>query len=194
MEITWTEAILSLGVGVGLAAATGLRVFLPLLILAVTARFEWLHLSGGFEWLASTPAIAALAVATIFEVGAYYLPLIDNFLDMVAGPLAVLAGILATAAVITDLPPMLRWSVAIIAGGGTAGVVQSVTSIVRLKSTVFTAGLGNFVVSTLELAGSFAASVIAILAPVIAILLVAATMLVFFGFLRRRTLNRRPAS
>ena len=178
MDITWTEAICSLGIGVGLAAATGMRVFLPLLVLGAAARLEWLPLSGGFEWLSSWPAIGALAVAALLEVGAYYVPIIDNFLDVVAGPLAVLAGVIATAAVITDLPPMVRWSVAIVAGGGTAGVVQTVSSIVRLKSTTFTGGLGNFIVATLELEGSLVASIIAILAPVIAIFIVTGVLLV----------------
>src|SRR5687767_2505613 len=126
MDITWTEAILSLGIGVGLAAATGMRVFVPLLVLGVTARMEWLPLSDGFQWLSSWPAIVALAIAAVVEVGAYYVPLIDNLLDLLAGPMAVIAGIVATAAVTTDLPPLVRWSVAIVAGGGTAGVVQTV--------------------------------------------------------------------
>ena len=197
MDITWTEALLSLGIGVGLAAATGMRVFLPLLVLGAAARLEWLPLSGGFEWLASWPAIGALAVAALLEIGAYYVPIIDNFLDVVAGPLAVLAGVIATAAVITDLPPMVRWSVAIVAGGGTAGVVQTVSSIVRLKSTTFTGGLGNFIVATLELAGSLAASIIAILAPIIAIFIVTGVLLVSLMILRqrrRRVVARVPVS
>src|SRR5215207_1891504 len=99
MDISWTEAILSLGIGVGLAAATGMRVFLPLLILGIAGRMEWLPLSGGFEWLSSWPAIIALAFAAVLEIAAYYVPVIDNLLDVIAGPLAIMAGIVATAAV-----------------------------------------------------------------------------------------------
>ena len=189
MEITWTETILSLGVGVGLAAATGLRVFVPLLVLGAAARIEWLPLAGGFEWLASGPALAALALAAVLEIGAYYVPLIDNALDVLAGPLAVMAGILVTAAVTTDLPPMLRWSAAIVAGGGAAGIVQTVTSFARLKSTAFTGGFGNFAVATIELFGSFAASLIAILAPVVAIIAVTGIVLLFL--LASRGLSRK---
>ena len=192
MDITWTEAILSLGIGVGLAAATGMRVFVPLLVLGVTARMEWLPLSDGFQWLSSWPAIVALAIAAVVEVGAYYVPLIDNFLDLLAGPMAVIAGIVATAAVTTDLPPLVRWSVAIVAGGGTAGVVQTVTSVVRLKSTMLTAGFGNFVVASFELIASFIASLIAILAPVIAIFLVIGILMLFLAFARKRTAADRP--
>jgi hypothetical protein len=192
MDITWTEAILSLGIGIGLAAATGMRVFVPLLVLGITARMEWLPLTDGFQWLSSWPAIIALAAAAVLEVGAYYVPVIDNFLDLLAGPMAVIAGIVATAAVTTELPPMLRWTLAIVAGGGTAGVVQTVTSVVRLKSTMLTAGLGNFVVASFELMASFLASIIAIFAPVIAIFLVIGILMLFLVFARKRTAAHRP--
>jgi hypothetical protein len=191
MDVTWTEGILSLAIGIGLAAATGMRVFVPLLVLGVTARMEWLPLSAGFQWLSTWPAIIALAIAAVLEIGAYYIPLIDNFLDLLAGPLAVMAGIVATAAVVTDLPPLVRWSVAIVAGGGTAGVVQTAMSVVRLKSTALTAGFGNFVVSTFELIASLAASLIAILAPVIAMLVVFGLLVVFLALTRNRTPVRR---
>jgi hypothetical protein len=194
MDITWADALLSLAIGIGLAAATGMRVFVPLLVLGLTARMDWLHLSPGFQWLSSWPAIIALAVAAVLEVGAYYIPLIDNFLDLLAGPLAVMAVIVATAAVVTDLPPLVRWSVAIVAGGGTAGIVQTVMSVVRLKSTALTAGFGNFMVSTFELMASFAASVIAIMAPLIAILLVMGILVVFLALAKNRTAVRRQLS
>jgi len=194
MDITWSDAVLSLGIGVGLAAATGMRVFLPLLVLGTAARMGWLPLSGGFEWLTSWPAIVALAAAAILEVGAYYVPLVDNFLDVLAGPLAVLAGIVATAAVITDLPPLVRWSVAIVAGGGTAGIVQTVMSVLRLKSTTFTAGVGNFMVASVELAGSFVASIVAILAPAIAFVVVTGMLLVFLLVLKNRVSSRRQTT
>jgi hypothetical protein len=191
MDITWTQALLSIAIGIGLAAATGMRVFVPLLVLGVTARMEWLPLSAGFQWLSSWPAIIAFAVAAVFEVGAYYIPVVDNFLDLIAGPLAVLAGVVTTAAVVTDLPPMVRWSVAIFAGGGTAGVVQTLMSVVRLKSTALTAGFGNFIVATFELVASFAASLVAILAPVIALLVLFVILGVFLALTRNRAPVRR---
>jgi len=192
MDITWAESLLSIGIGIGLAAATGFRVFVPLLVLGVAGRLEWLNVSQGFSWLTSVPAIAALSIATMVEVAAYYTPVVDNFLDALAGPLAVVAGVVTTAAVTTDMPPALRWSVAIVAGGGTAGLVQAATSIVRLKSTVFTAGLGNFVVATLELIGSLLVSLIAILAPLVAIAAVVVLLFVFvFG---RKKLKAARAS
>jgi uncharacterized protein DUF4126 len=181
MDPGWGEAVLSVGVGLGLAAAAGLRVFLPLLMLGAAARLGWLPLVDGFDWLASTSGLTALGVASILEIGAYYIPWIDNLLDAVASPLAILTGVLATAAVTTDLPPPLRWALAIVAGGGTAGAVQAVTSLTRLKSTALTAGLGNPVLATLELVGSFLTSIVAIVLPLVAIVLVIA----FFLLVRR---------
>lgn len=191
VDFAWTDAVLSLGVGLGLAAAAGLRVFLPLLVLGVAARLGALPLASGFDWLASGPAIAALGSATLLEVSAYYLPWIDNLLDVVATPLAIMAGILLTAAVATGLPPELRWAAAIIAGGGTAGAVQGLTSLTRLKSTAFTAGAANPIISTLELVGSFLASILAIALPLVAILVVVAFVLIVRR-VARRLFRRSP--
>src|SRR5690348_8919337 len=124
MDMTWADGLLSLGVGIALAAAAGLRVFLPLLVLGIAARAGPVPLVSSFDWLASTPGLAALTVASIVEVGAYYVPLVDNLLDLIATPLAILAGVLLTAAVTTALPPEVRWAAANIAGGGAAGLVQ----------------------------------------------------------------------
>ena len=190
MEPVWAEALLSVGVGVGLAAAAGLRVFLPLLVLGTAARLGWVPLTSGFEWLASTPGLATLGVATVVEIAAYYVPWVDNLLDVLAAPLAILAGVVATAAVVTDLPPAVRWSAAIIAGGGTAAVVQGVTSLARLKSSALTAGLGNPILATLELAGSLAVSVLAVAAPVLGIVVVVS--LVWAVRRMRRGFRKRP--
>jgi hypothetical protein len=189
MAIDWAGAVLSLGVGVGLAAAAGLRVFLPLLLLGVAAHLGWLPLTEGFAWLASPPALIALTAATALEVGAYYVPWLDNLLDLAAAPLAIMAGVVATAAVATELPPMLRWSLAIIAGGGAAGLVQGLTSLARLKSSATTGGAGNPVLATLELIGSLATSLVALALPLVALLIVAAAVVIVRRVARR---GRRP--
>jgi hypothetical protein len=185
VDVGWSGAVLSLGVGIGLAAAAGLRVFLPLLVLGLASRFGALPLAGGFDWLATGPTLVVLGAATVFEIGAYYLPWIDNLLDLLAAPLAVMAGILLTAAVATDLPPEIRWGAAIIAGGGTAGIVQGLTSLTRLKSTALTAGAANPVLSTIELVGSFATSMLAIAFPVVALLVVVASVAIVRRVARR---------
>ena len=130
-----SESLLSIGVGLALAAAAGFRVFVPLLALSLAAQAGWVALSPSFAWLATTPATVALATATILEIAAYYVPFFDNLLDTLAAPLAVVAGIVASASLLTDLPPWLQYSIAIIGAGGTAGVVHASTSLLRLKSS-----------------------------------------------------------
>ena len=139
------------------------------------------------DWLATTPASVALATATTMEVAAYYVPFFDNLLDAIAAPVAVVAGIVASASVLTDLPAWLQYSIAIIGAGGTAGLVHASTSLLRLKSSAATAGFGNPVLATLELIGSILIAVIALVAPVIALLVVIA----FVVFVARRVNNWR---
>jgi hypothetical protein len=161
------ETLASIGVGLGLAAATGLRVFVPLLIVAVAARLELFDLAEGFEWLASAPAVVGLAAATAFEILAYYVPWFDNLLDALATPAALLAGTLVSASVFTGLPPWLAWALALVAGGGAASLVQGATATLRLKSLVTTGGLANPAMATAELAGSIAVSLVTILVPLL---------------------------
>jgi Domain of unknown function (DUF4126) len=191
------DTLLSIGIGLGLSAACGFRVFVPLLVASVAAQAGHLSLAPGFEWVGTQPALYAFATATLLEILAYYIPWLDNVLDAIATPAAVMAGMLAGAAVFTDLPPLLKWSLAIIAGGAAAGMVQGATSLLRLQSTALSGGLANPVLSTLELAGSFVMSVVALMVPVVALLLVVALCVgafrlagrVFFG----RHGTRRPS-
>jgi hypothetical protein len=179
------EIVLALGLGLGLAAAAGLRVFVPLLVLGLAARGGIVPLASGFEWLAGTPAIVSLGTATLLEVLAYYIPWFDNVLDTLSTPAAMVAGAIATASVLGQFPPWVQWGVAIVGGGGAAGLVAGSTSLVRLKSTAFTGGAGNFVVSTLELFGSIVTSVIAILVPLAALIIVIAAGFVIYRLSRR---------
>jgi hypothetical protein len=168
------DATISIARGIGLAAAVGFRVFLPLLVAAIAAYTGHLHLDGNFAWLGTLTAITMLGVAAVVEVAAYYIPAVDNLLDTVTTPLALVAGTVVSAAVITDMPPLIKWSTAIIAGGGVAAVTQGVTTLVRAKSTAFTAGLGNPVVSTVEMLAALLVSFIALIAPLAALALVVA--------------------
>lgn len=163
------DLLLSIALGVALAAAVGLRVFLPLFALSLAASAGWLPLADSFQWLATLPALVMLGVATVVEIGAYYLPGIDNLLDVIATPAALIAGTVAAAAVITDLPPLVRWTTAIIAGGGAAAVTQGASALLRAKSTATTGGLGNALVATGELGGAAALSVLALTAPLLAL-------------------------
>ena len=178
----------------GLPRRSGFRVFLPLLVMGGAAYTGHLTLSDGLQWLATPTALAMLSVAAIAEILAYYIPGVDNLLDTIATPTALVAGTIAAAAVMTDLPPIVKWTTAVIAGGGAAGVTQSVTSLLRAKSTVFTGGLGNAAVSTSEAGGALLVSLLALLAPLAALALVVAFCWVGIRFMRRvfRTTPAEP--
>jgi len=169
------ETILSVFVGLGLAAAAGFRVFVPLLVVSIAARMG-LPLSSEFAWLGSNPALVAFSVATLCEVAAYYIPIVDNFLDAITSPLAVVAGTVLTAAVVTDVDPFFKWTMAIIAGGGMAGMVQAKTVVTRGVSSVATGGVANPLVSTVELGGAVTAASVSVLMPLISVVLVFAVL------------------
>ena len=167
------DTVVSIALGIGLAAATGFRVFVPLLVASIAAYSGHLHLDQNFAWLGSASAITALGVAALIEILAYYIPVVDNLLDTITTPLALIAGTVVSAAVITDLPPLIKWSTAIIAGGGVAGITQGVTMMLRAKSTTLSAGMTNPVVSTFEVVAAAVIALLALLAPAIALALVA---------------------
>jgi len=171
MEIGF-NALLSIALGVGLAAATGFRVFLPLLVASLAARSGMLPLSDGFAWLASTPALVTLGTAAVLETLAYYIPGVDHVLDVIASPATLAAGVIASAAVMANVPPAVMWPVAIIAGGGVAGLTKGSAAIARAKSGLVTGGLGNPVVSTVETVGATGLSLLAIALPLVCLLAV----------------------
>lgn len=185
------DLALSVALGIGLAAAAGFRVFLPLLVMSLASQAGYLPLSEGFSWLSSPGALAMLTVAAIAEVLAYYLPGVDNILDTLATPSAIIAGIAISAAVMTDLPPMLKWTLAIIAGGGAAGITQGATAFTRAHSTLLTAGFGNPVIATVELAGALVFSILAIAAPVLALIGIA--LLIFLTIFIVKKMKKKPS-
>ncbi len=160
------ETIISVFLGISLAAAVGFRIFVPLLVMSIASFFGYLNLSSGFEWISTLPALIIFGAATLFEIAGYYIPFIDNFLDAIASPTAVIAGSIVMASSIVELDPLVKWVLAIVAGGGAAGLVQSLTTITRGTSSLTTGGLGNHVVSTTEAGASFGISILAILFPI----------------------------
>lgn len=181
------ETILALCAGLGLSAACGFRVFVPLLVMSIAARSGNLSLIPAFQWISSDPALVSLSIATALEVAGYYIPWVDNFLDSVATPAAVVAGTVVTASMVTDVSPFLRWTLAVIAGGGTAAAVQASTVLIRGASTATTGGLANPIFATAELGASVATSVLSFIAPVLVIVLVFAAMI----FLARKIIVSR---
>jgi hypothetical protein len=168
------ESLLAALVGIGLAASCGFRVFVPLLMVSIAARSGHLELAEGFAWMGSWAALIAFAVATLVEIIAYYVPWLDNALDTIATPASVVAGTILFASAVAEFDPLLQWSLAIIAGGGAAGIVQGGTVATRAASTATTGGAGNFFVNTLETLAGFVFTLLSLVAPILAVLLLIA--------------------
>ena len=184
------ETLLGIAVGIGLSAACGFRVFVPLLVMNLMSLSGQLHLASGFAWIGSSYATVAFSTATIVEILGYYIPWLYHVLDIVATPAAIIAGTVATASMVTGMSPFLKWTLSLIAGGGIAGFVQGATVALRAKSSVSTAGIGNPWVSTLELAGSIITALLAILVPVVCLALIG-FLFIFVIFRAGRFILRR---
>jgi hypothetical protein len=169
------EAIMPIMIGVALSATCGFRVFVPLLAVNIGTRAldadgqPRIELAGGFDWLSSDIALMVFLVATLFEIGGYYIPWIDNLLDTIASPASIVAGTVITASFVTGMDPWLQWLLGVIAGGGAAGAVQATTVVARAGSTVTTGGLGNPIVASVETSGAFLGSALSIVAVEFAI-------------------------
>ena len=167
------EIILALGLGITLSAASGFRLFVPPLILSLFALQGDLELSSGFGWIGTYPTAIALGIATIVEILAYYIPVVDNFLDTIEIPTAVTIGTLLTAATLKDVNSLFwLWGLAAILGGGTAGIIATFTALTRIAFTGVTAGTGNFLVATIEALSSGVLSILALTILPIAVALV----------------------
>lgn len=186
------ETLLSVIVGIGLSAACGFRVFVPMLGISIAALSGHLHLAPGFEWMSSWPAVLAFSVATLLEIAAYYIPWVDHLMDVLTTPAAIVAGTIATASMVSDVSPFLKWSLAIIAGGGVSGLIQAGTVALRAGSTGTTGGLANPLVSTGEMIGSVATTIFAIVLPVICLIVVGLICYMLIRTLKR--MARRKAS
>ena len=160
------EILVGLMIGVGLSAACGFRVFVPLLGMSIANMAEHLTLSPGFEWIGSWPALIAFATAMILEICAYYIPWIDNIMDVAATPIAIVAATVVTASQVGDMSPLLKWTLAAIAGGGVCTVVQVGSVTARAASFGTTGGFGNFIISTFELVAAIMVTILAIVLPV----------------------------
>ncbi|GHB72498.1 DUF4126 domain-containing protein [Persicitalea jodogahamensis] len=185
------ELLLSIALGIGLSASTGFRIFVPALLANVACMNGWITPAESFAWLGTWTAFFALLSATVVEIGAYYIPFVDNLLDTIAAPLSVVAGTLLTTSFVEIDNPVLQWGLGLIVGGGTAGLVQAGTSLLRVGSTTATGGLGNPVLSTVENVASFGLSGLAIFLPVLS--LVAVASLIWWLWRRVKRYRKRRA-
>lgn len=167
-HIPYLPYILSAFIGVGLAAATGFRVFLPMFAVSIASYMGWIPMNEHFQWLAGLPTLITTGIATVVEILAYYIPFVDHILDTLSIPLATIAGSVLFASQFAEIGTFPQWALALIAGGGTAAAISSGFAGARAASTTTTGGLGNSVVATTETAGAGMMSVLAMAAPVIA--------------------------
>lgn len=183
LEISYWAYALSAFIGIGLAAATGFRVFLPMFAVSLASYMGWITLPENFHWLAGLPALIATGIAMIVEILAYYIPFVDHLLDSVKIPLATIAGSVLFASQFTGMETFPQWALALIAGGGTAAAISTGFAGTRVASTATTAGLGNSVVASTETAGAGIMSILAMAAPVIAALIaiILLVLILFFG-------------
>ena len=172
------EFALSLGLGIALASACGFRVFVPLFVVGLANRTGHLELES-LLWLSSNTALLCLGAATLLETLAYFIPVLDNFLDTIATPAATVAGTVMTFAMVSDISPWLHWTLAIIAGGGSATVVQAGTVALRAGSTALTAGIANPIIGTVETIGAIIMTILSLLLPPLGVLL--AIIILFFA-------------
>ena len=179
------ETILSIFLGVGLAASVGFRVFVPLFALSLASYFNVWELNESWQWIGSLTAVVILGVATLVEIIAYYIPFVDNLLDTIAVPLAAIAGTAVMVSTVSDLSPEITWAFAIIAGGGTAAAIAGTSSVTRLASTTTTGGIANPIVSTIETGTSIVMSIFSIFIPILAIIMVAIILFVLFRIYKK---------
>ena len=181
------ETIIGLCIGIGLSAACGFRVFVPLFVMSIASLTGWFEPMKGFEWLAMPAVCISLAVATLCEVAAYYIPWVDNALDTIATPASMIAGTLATMAVSSgEMSQFASWAAAIIVGGGTAGVVQMNTVAARTVSTGTTGGIANPLLSTGELISAIVLSVLSFIVPVLVVIVVILAIIFIVRWIRRK--------
>jgi uncharacterized membrane protein len=163
--------VLPLAAGLVLAAVAGLRAFLPLAVLGLAGRLGLIELGPGFSWLSSAPALLTFWSACLAELLGDKIPVVDHALDAVGTVLRPVAGALALAAVTTRLGPLWTTVLAIVVGGGAAGLVHLGKAHARLGSSLLSLGVANPLLSVGEDVLSFGLAILAVLVPVLALAL-----------------------
>lgn len=196
MDLSLVQLLLCGCVGVSLSAACGFRVFVPLLVLSVAVKFFGFPVTGGFAWIGTWTALVVLSTATICEVLAYYIPWIDNALDVVNAPLAFVAGTIVMFGLLPESQPCLKWCLAAVIGGGAAETVHATTAVARAASSATTGGVGNNIVSSGENVYATGVSIMAIVAPVITSLILVIAIAIGVVVLRKliRKIRRKRNS
>ncbi len=185
------QILLSIITGISMSAACGFRIFVPFLVMSIASLSGWVSFGNETSWIGTYPALIVFGVATIVEIGGYYNPWIDNMLDLISTPLALIAGIILTSSILTDINPFWKWTLSIIAGGGAAINVQLLTVKARAFSSFITTGLGNPIVSTIETLSSITISFLSIFVPVVAFLLLLLIVVFIYKMIKKAKDRRK---
>lgn len=188
------ELIFALCLGITLSAACGFRIFIPPLVVSAASVQGSYTPAPEFAWLATYPALITLAIAASVEVLAYLIPAIDNLLDLIEIPTAMAIGTGIVGMTLTDLDPLMQWTIAAIAGGGTAGIVDGMTAVTRLATTTLTGGIANPVVGILEALSAAVLAIVAILIPIWGAGLVVVVLLLAYYRISQYLRKRRRAA
>lgn len=188
------ETTLGILIAIGLAAACGFRIFVPPLVAGVAHMLGWIDLAAGMEWIGSPVAVTCFAIATCVEIAAFFIPAVNNALDVIATPVAVIAGTIVAAGALVELPPFVQWTLAAIVAATVTGSIQVASASGRAATTAATAGTGSPVFSLVETIGSVVTAVLAVLVPIVAVILVALLLgAAGWVFMRARRLLRARA-
>jgi hypothetical protein len=197
------DTLIELMLGISLSAAAGFRVFVPLLILSLAAVVGHINIPTELTWAETPEALVVFAVACLLEIGGYYIPWVDHALDIVATPIAILVGTIMTGYAAPSLNPIVQWTLALVIGGGTAGLTKTLMNFLRGTSTAASGGVTNPIVSTIELVFAVSLTLLALSAPLVAGVVVIGVFIVVttkgWGLLRslwrdRKTVALSPAA
>lgn len=178
------EALITLATGLGLATASGLNAYLPLLTIGIFARLGWIQLASPFDLLSNVFVLLIIAALAVLDFAGDKLPAVDSVLHaagLIISPIAGMILALASQGEIAQINPVVVAIAGIVAAGGT----HAARAVARPAVTAATAGTGNVVVSSLEDGASLALSLLALFVPVLAVILIAVLALIAFRFFGR---------
>lgn len=179
------EVFLQILIGIGLAATCGFRIFVPLFVMGIAGLSGYIEIGSGFGWIASYPAVIVFGIATVIEIAAYFIPIVDNILDQISIPVSIVAGIIVFASVVADIDPILKWTLAVIAGGGVATATSLLSNGVHAVSTLTTAGAANPGVSAVESLTSVFMTILSIVLPVVSLIVIVLITILIVRYLQR---------
>jgi hypothetical protein len=176
--------LIALATGLGLSTAAGLNAFLPLLTIGILARFGLIGLAAPFDLLTHPLVLLVVAALAVLDFVGDKVPAVDSALHAAGIIIAPIAGAILALAAQGDVAT-IHPAVVAIAGVVAAGGAHLARTAVRPVVTTATAGTGNPVISLAEDGTALLLSVLAIVAPALAVILAAILAVVLVRVFRR---------